>query len=282
VILYGCPSCGHVGPGLFHDCDAWYHLSLTGIKVKREDDKPDGKHVLILREDYAGPDGALAAISTVRPDGSNDLTVLAMPARAHLGGELASVGAGIAAHPATVRGQSRMYRRRLRDPELEVMARLAERYDLRMAWSAGGVFAYAMLLLAQKAGQALNSDSYKCAVYSSNTMTPDRTVATAPLTQYNGSGSQWVTANENSGSGYTSGGSAMTGMSLAQAGNVVTLSASNLTWGPPATVTGYGDLVYDTTVSNDGLCFNYFGGVQTVTAGTFTVSWPSGVATFTT
>ena len=90
-----------------------------------------------------------------------------------------------------------------------------------------------------------------------------------------------MTANENSGTGYTTGGSALTGVSLAQASNVVTFSAANITWSS-ATVTGYGDLVYDTTASSVGLCFNYFGGVQSVTTGTFTLSWPSGVATVTT
>jgi hypothetical protein len=39
----------------------------------------------------------------------------------------------------------------------------------------------------------------------------------------------------------------------------------------------FGCLVYDDTittpVADQGLCFNYFGGTQSVTAGTFTVVW---------
>jgi hypothetical protein len=46
----------------------------------------------------------------------------------------------------------------------------------------------------------------------------------------------------------------------------------------------YGCLVYDDTitagtVADQGICFNYFGGAQSVTAGTFTIIWnASGIA----
>ena len=36
----------------------------------------------------------------------------------------------------------------------------------------------------------------------------------------------------------------------------------------------YGALVYDNTIAGDpGICFNYFGGANSVTNGTFTVVW---------
>ena len=46
----------------------------------------------------------------------------------------------------------------------------------------------------------------------------------------------------------------------------------------------YGALVYDDTittpVADQGVCYNYFGGVQSVTAGTFTIVWnASGIFT---
>lgn len=150
-----------------------------------------------------------------------------------------------------------------------------------MAWSNSKVFAFAMLSLAQKAGQTLNSDSYKAALYTAGT--PDNTVITAVLTEYNGASSQWVTGNEASGTNYTAGGSALASVSLAQSSNVVTFSAANLSW-TTVTLTGVvGDLVYDTTVSNEGLCYNYFGGSQSVTAGTFTIAWnASGIMNITT
>jgi hypothetical protein len=39
----------------------------------------------------------------------------------------------------------------------------------------------------------------------------------------------------------------------------------------------FGCLVYDDTlttpVADQGVCYNYFGGTQSVTAGTFTIQW---------
>lgn len=150
-----------------------------------------------------------------------------------------------------------------------------------MAWSTSKVFAYATL---QGMSKALNltSDSYKVALYSSNTMTPDATVTTAVLTEYAGAASQWVTGNEVSGTGYTAGGVAVTPISLSQSTNVIEFNSSGSPSWTTATFTAYGCLVYDTTVSNEGLSFNYFGGAQSVTAGTFTISWnASGIATWT-
>ena len=48
----------------------------------------------------------------------------------------------------------------------------------------------------------------------------------------------------------------------------------------------YGCLVYNDTVTtpvaDQGLCFNYFGGANSVTSGTFTVVWnASGIFAFT-
>ena len=57
--------------------------------------------------------------------------------------------------------------------------------------------------------------------------------------------------------------------------------ANNTASGSACTLAGvYGDLVYDNTltapVADQGICFHYFGGSQSVTAGTFTVIWNSG------
>jgi hypothetical protein len=264
VTLYKCPSCGATGKTSMHSCPSFGGLPITRLVVKGEDDKPDGTHVVIQREDYVGTDGAMAAVSTVRPDGSNDLTVIPMVARSQADG-------------------AKFYRRHnWRDPELQAMARLAARYDLRMAWTASAVFAYAMLLLLQKTGQNLPSDSYKAALYASSAMTPDKTVSTAALTQYAGAGSQWVAANENVGAGYTAGGVALSGVSLAQAAGIVNFTAADTVWTAPVTVSAYGNLVYDTTAANDGLCYNYFGSVQSVTAGGFNLHWANGIMAVTT
>jgi hypothetical protein len=150
-----------------------------------------------------------------------------------------------------------------------------------VAWSASKVFAYSVLQAGSNAVK-YSTDSYKVALYASNTMTPDNTVATAALTEYNGASSQWVTANESSGTGYTAGGVSVSSPTWTQSSNVVTFTSSGTPTWTSATITAYGCLVYDTTVSNEGLSFNYFGGAQSTTAGTFTVTWnASGIAAFT-
>ncbi len=147
-----------------------------------------------------------------------------------------------------------------------------------MAWSANKVFAYAQLQMASKVVN-LSSDSYKVALYASGT--PDNTVTTAVLTEYNGAASQWVTANESSGTGYTAGGAALAGQTLTQSSNVVTFSGSNTTW-TTVTVTTVGCLVYDTTVSNEGLAYLYFGGSQAIVGANLTIAWnASGIAYWT-
>ena len=53
-----------------------------------------------------------------------------------------------------------------------------------------------------------------------------------------------------------------------------------LTGNPVTVAAAFGCLVYDNTitagtVAKQGLCYNYFGGTQSVTAGSFTVTWPT-------
>lgn len=143
-----------------------------------------------------------------------------------------------------------------------------------MAWSNSKVFAFSVLTAGQN-GVKYSTDAYKVALYSSNTMTPDNTVTTAALTEYNGVSSQWVTANEVSGAGYTAGGVAVSSPSWAQSTSFVSFTSSGQPSWTSASFSAYGDLVYDTTVSNEGLAFHSFGGVQTVSSGTFTISWPT-------
>lgn len=110
-------------------------------------------------------------------------------------------------------------------------------------------------------------------------VTPDATVAVASTGYNTGT---WTTGNESSGTGYSAGGKALsTGGSVTFAvdsGSVSTCyNASSVSW-TSATFTTSGCLVYDNvisggTVSKQGICFNYFGGSQSVTAGTFTINW---------
>lgn len=141
----------------------------------------------------------------------------------------------------------------------------------------------------------LVGDTIKFALFT-NTGTPDQTVTTALLTAYNGTSSQWVTANESSATGYTAGGNALSGTRTwaydSGSGSICFFAgATSTAWTITAgTLTSYGGLLYDTSlttagnfVANQGLCFNFFGGAQTLTgSGTFTVNWatpPSGGTT---
>lgn len=121
------------------------------------------------------------------------------------------------------------------------------------------------------------TDTVNCALFG-NTGTPDKLAAVAS-TGYNTG--QWVTGNEVSGTGYTAGGVALTSKTYgidATATNAVAFHAANPSW-TGATITAYGDLCYDSsitagTVAKQGICFHSFGGsAQSVSGGTFTVSW---------
>jgi hypothetical protein len=129
----------------------------------------------------------------------------------------------------------------------------------------------------------VNSDTIKAALYG-NTGTPDQTAAAAS-TGYNTG--QWTTGNELSNGGWSAGGLALASVTSAFASNVYTFDAADLANGSAATITAaFGCLVYDDTlttpVADQGLCFNYFGGSQSVTAGTLTIQWnASGILSLT-
>ena len=154
-----------------------------------------------------------------------------------------------------------------------------------MAWSNSKVFAKTVLdSLGNSVALALGSDSFKAALYN-NTGTPDNTVTTATLTTYNGAASAWVTGNEvTSSTDWPAGGRPLASVTWTQASNVVTFDAADTTSTTSgATLTAvYGVLVYDTTISSQGFCYNYLGGSNSVTAGSFTVVWnASGIAAIT-
>ena len=164
-----------------------------------------------------------------------------------------------------------------------------------MAWSTSAIFQQAMLN--PIAGRCwttavptsfvnLSSDTVNCALFN-NTGTPDKTAAVAS-TGYNTG--QWTNAtNEISGTGYTAGGTALGSKAFAidTGSSSVCFTAANPSWTSATLSSIFGDMVYDNTitggtVAKQGMCFNYFGGSQSVTAGTFTVQWatpPSGGVT---
>lgn len=129
----------------------------------------------------------------------------------------------------------------------------------------------------------LSADTVNVALFN-NTPSPDASAAVGS-TGYNTG--QWVTANEVTGSGiWAAGGRPLASKTytLTTAGtqttaSVLSFAAANLAGAGTGTLTNaYGCLVYDNTitagtVAAQGMCFNYFGGAQSVTSGTFQINW---------
>jgi hypothetical protein len=169
--------------------------------------------------------------------------------------------------------------------EILSMREVARRLEATMAWTTSNGNAYYLYALGTGVGKPGSGtpDSFKVALYG-NTTTPAQN-ATAVMTQWNGAGSTWVNANEAvpaGGNGYTLGGVAVTPVTWTQGTNVVTFTSSGSPQWTSATFTAYGGLIYDTTTTNQGISWNYFGGAQTVTSGTFSITWnASGILTLT-
>lgn len=155
-----------------------------------------------------------------------------------------------------------------------------------MAWSNSKIFRQFLAdALGNTAALDLDTDTITVALYN-NTGTPDQNV-TAANSAYNVG--QWVTANEV----YQAGQWAQGGVNLASkvidvaTSAVVMFDAADTASGSAATLANvYGCLVYENTlttpVADQGICFNYFGGVQSVTSGTFTIQWSAnGICRFT-
>jgi hypothetical protein len=149
-----------------------------------------------------------------------------------------------------------------------------------MAWSASGVFEAWIDQTMQVSGTGytgLDSDTINVSLYN-NTTAPDKTVAVAS-TGYNTG--VWVVANEvTDATNWVAGGRALASKTITSpSGGVMMFDAADLAGGGNMTVSGvFGVLVYDNTitagtVAKQGVCFNYLGGTQGVTAGTFTVVW---------
>jgi hypothetical protein len=146
-----------------------------------------------------------------------------------------------------------------------------------MAWTASKIFrAYLKDVFDNTTALDLGSDAFKAALYN-NSITPDQN-ATSANTAYNVG--QWATAQEVYQAGqWAQAGVALSGVTLdAGTTDVVFMDATDTPSGSAATLTNiYGAQIYDTTVAtpvaSQGICFNYYGGPNTVTNGTFTSVW---------
>ena len=147
-----------------------------------------------------------------------------------------------------------------------------------MAWSNSKIFsAFVTDVMNNTTAMDLNADTFMAVLYD-NDITPDQTVASAN-TAYNAG--QWTASGNEvaDGTEWDAGGEPLTSVTSTFASNVYTFDAANTqSGGTSATLANvFGCLVYDTTiatpVADQGVCYNYFGGTNSVTDGTFTIVW---------
>lgn len=147
-----------------------------------------------------------------------------------------------------------------------------------MAWSASKIFRpFLADVLGNVAAFDLDADTFKAALYD-NDITPDANVTSAN-SAYNAG--QWTSLNNEvfQAGQWAQGGVALSGQTLnSGTSDVVFFDAQDTASGSNATLSNvYGCLVYDDTlaapVADQGMCFNYFGGANSVVAGTLTIGW---------
>lgn len=155
-----------------------------------------------------------------------------------------------------------------------------------MAWSGSSIFRQYIADLVQGTvanDGALTMDwvgatTVKAALYD-NDITPDNDVA-ANVTAYNTG--QWTASGNEvfDGSEWATGGVAVTSrtVGVGTADTIIMDAADTPSTGGSATLAAvFGCLVYSdsitTPVADQGFCYNYFGGTNSVTDGTFTIVW---------
>jgi hypothetical protein len=156
-----------------------------------------------------------------------------------------------------------------------------------MAWTDSRWFGAALTdILAKTAQMDLNSDTMNAALHGTG-VTPDKNAVSAS-TAYNAGtwASDHVTDTGTSQpAGWPTVGRPLVTPTLAFSGGRVTFDAADTASANAVTTiaAAFGCMIYSDTiaapVADQGICFNYFGGTQSVTLGTFTIIWSaSGIA----
>lgn len=148
-----------------------------------------------------------------------------------------------------------------------------------MAWTTSKIFQATIAdIINNVTAMDADTDALIEAALFDNTITPDATVASASTAYAAG---VWAAGGVSSGTDWPALGRPLASItSAAAAGTYKFDAADTVSATAGATLTAYGVLIYDKTittpVSGQGYCFNWFGGAQTVTAGTFTIVWNAG------
>ncbi len=149
-----------------------------------------------------------------------------------------------------------------------------------MAWSASAAFVEWFVQTAQVSGTGytgLDSDTVKAALYN-DSITPDRDAAVASTGYDTGA---WDNTNEvTDATNWPAGGRTVSSKTFTTPSTgVFRFDAADTAGGGTLTISNaFGCLVYNDTitggtVADQGICYNYFGGGQSVTSGTFTIVW---------
>tara|TARA_B100001059_G_scaffold197383_1_gene202792 strand:- start:248 stop:676 length:429 start_codon:yes stop_codon:yes gene_type:complete len=109
-----------------------------------------------------------------------------------------------------------------------------------------------------------SGNSFKLALYTSSATLGATTTA-------------FTTTNQASGTGYTSGGSALTNVTPSATGTTAVTDFADLTFGT-ATITARGCMIYNDTNGDKSVATIDFGGDKTSTAGDFTIVFPAKAA----
>ena len=146
-----------------------------------------------------------------------------------------------------------------------------------MAWSNSKIFsAYITDIINNTTAMDLNTDASISVALFDNTITPSQTVASAS-TAYGGG--VWATGGVFDASGWPAVGRDLASITSNFSSNVYTFDAADTVSANSTTTltNATGCLVYDNTiatpVADQGICYNYFGGANSVTSGTFTIVW---------
>jgi hypothetical protein len=116
----------------------------------------------------------------------------------------------------------------------------------------------------------LDLDTHRVAMFT-NSITPNFSTDTAyGVAPYN--------ANEVSGTGYTAGGTLLTGTTVTESPTGTLMwDATDVSWTTSTITNARGALIYaDALAGNNAICFVNFGADYSTSAGTFTVQWASG------
>lgn len=146
-----------------------------------------------------------------------------------------------------------------------------------MAWASSKIFStYITDVLNNTTAMDLNTDAVLGVSLFDNTITPSQTVTSANSAYAAG---VWASGGVSDSPSWPAAGRPLVSVTSTFSTNVYTFDAADTVSADATTdlTNAYGCLVYDDTittpVADQGICYNYFGGANSVTNGTFTVVW---------